>query len=222
MAALTIRLLVWNKVCAWRQRSGSDTRACSVDVMVACLESPWWLDSASCPKIYGMWWGLMNVICHSVNVNWVAVLLRGGGYTITLHAVIKLVWTFCIQRWWRHKNIVLAQSCAPMLSCQWWKHLFLYTIITSHSHVVGVGAPKHCYILSHWWWEPWNIFACDFFNDGPIFNPLTPFDFFSVSSAQSERAQEHRETQSNIVIQWNILFPSNMPQIYYPRLLFHS
>ena len=40
---------------------------------------------------------------------------RGGGDTLTLHSVIKLVWTFYTHTWWRLKNLVLS-SFTPLMS----------------------------------------------------------------------------------------------------------
>ena len=43
-------------------------------------------------------------ICHSMNITWVVVLIGGGGDTSKLHVLIRVVWTFCTQRWWAPKN----------------------------------------------------------------------------------------------------------------------
>ena len=45
-------------------------------------------------------------ICCYVNVGGVVILLGGGGNTLTLHNVIKVVLTFCGLAWWGHKNLV--------------------------------------------------------------------------------------------------------------------
>ena len=46
----------------------------------------------------------MNVIYHSVNVGRV-VMISGG--TVSQHAVIELILTFCTKRWWGPKLLVL-------------------------------------------------------------------------------------------------------------------
>ena len=49
---------------------------------------------------FGKVMGPMNSTCHFVNVDGLVVLLLHGGDTSTLDAVIKLVSTFCTQRFW--------------------------------------------------------------------------------------------------------------------------
>ena len=80
----------------------------------------WWLIRSTLTVCFGFfvqiflgrWWGPTNVICCSVNVDWVVVLLGGCGDTSNLLYVIELVWTLCIQQWWRHKNLVFLCLCA--------------------------------------------------------------------------------------------------------------
>ena len=46
-----------------------------------------------CPKVLGPCWGPINPVFHSVYVDGVVILLRGGGDTSTLHYVITFVST---------------------------------------------------------------------------------------------------------------------------------
>ena len=84
----------------------------------------WWLTESPlscwfrlfCSKILGMWWGFTNAICHSVNIDGVMVLLRGGGDTLTLNLAIKLVWPCCIQTWCGHRKHCFCIYRAPCIS----------------------------------------------------------------------------------------------------------
>ena len=44
-------------------------------------------------EISGSWWGPMNAFCCSVNVDWVVILLEGGGYTSKLRVIAELTHT---------------------------------------------------------------------------------------------------------------------------------
>ena len=63
----------------------------------------WWF----LPKILGPWWGPTKAIYCSVNADRVIILFAGGGDTWTEFCTIKLVWTFCTERWWGAKNLNL-------------------------------------------------------------------------------------------------------------------
>ena len=75
----------------------------------------WWF----LPKILGPWWGPTKVIYRSVNRDRVLILFAGGGDTWTQFCVIKLVWTFCTERWWGANNQIF-WSCKSVV------HINLY------------------------------------------------------------------------------------------------
>ena len=60
----------------------------------------WWF----LPKILGPWWGPTKVIYRSVNRDRVLIIFASGGDTWTQFCVIKLIWTFCTERWWGANN----------------------------------------------------------------------------------------------------------------------
>ena len=82
-----------------------------------------------CPKILGTWCALTNIINRYVftKVDELVTLLRGGGDISTLHAVIRLVGTFCTQRCRGRKNIIFAPSYILA-------HLYLHSCLQLHSH----------------------------------------------------------------------------------------
>ena len=78
-----------------------------------------------------------NAICCSVNVDRVVVLLGGGRDTPTLHAVIKLIWTFC------------SQFCAFMLSCALQSDpAFVPSLFTFHVTDGRDTSTRHPFILT--------------------------------------------------------------------------
>ena len=74
------------------------------------LESPQRLVWSFCPKILDPWWGHINAICRSVNIERVVNIPAGSGETSTLHYVIKVVSTFCDLSWWGHIKLSLHPS----------------------------------------------------------------------------------------------------------------
>ena len=66
------------------------------------------------PKILGPWWGPTKAIYRSVNTDRVIILFAGGGGTWTQFSVIKVVWTFCTERWWGAKNQIF-WSCKSVV-----------------------------------------------------------------------------------------------------------
>ena len=94
----------------------------------------------------------MNGICHFVNVYRVVVLLVGGGAISTLHVVIKLVRTFCTQRWWGPKNLVFTHCDTLVPSMVETLRVFLFVLRTFINPFHGT---TDTLVLDIWWCLPW-------------------------------------------------------------------
>ena len=82
------------------------------------------IDDGFCPKFWAPWWGPMKVIYRSVNRDRVLILFAGGGYTWTQFCVIKLVWTFCTERWWGANNQIF-WSCKSVVQINLYGEFFV-------------------------------------------------------------------------------------------------
>ena len=102
----------------------------------------------------------MNVICH---VDRAVVLLGGGGDMSTLHAVIKLVWTFCTQMWWGPKNLVFTHPH--------WRHSNLIHVVIE---IVWKSIPLSLHSISH-------SFTLMFFTTFTL-SPFCPFTLLVLCS----------------------------------------
>ena len=80
----------------------------------------WWF----LPKFLGPWWWPTKVIYHSVNRDRVLILFAGGGDTWTQFCVIKLVWTFCTERWWGANNQIF-WSCKSVVQINLYGEFFV-------------------------------------------------------------------------------------------------
>ena len=105
-----------------------------------------------------MWWGPTKTIYCWVKVDWVVILVGGGGDTWQVFCVIKLVWTFWTKRRWGAKNYNF--------------HSFS-RLATSLSHSLA-------HLLTHTtYWD-----SCNFLNNSLIFNFFYTVGILSVSSVQ--------------------------------------
>ena len=102
------------------------------------------------PKILGPWWGPTKAVSHSVNADTVIILFAGGGDTWTQFCIIKLVSTFCAERWWGANNENLWSG--KLVGQIHYTVIFFVRLLPHGKRTWGVDC-------SWRWWDTWPLFC---------------------------------------------------------------
>ena len=112
-----------------------------------------------CPQNFGNWWGPMNIIIHSMSIDEVVIILKGGGNSLN-HSIIFHNFNDHIAHglvWMQGGALTLGTLLLLLLENVFWTqflhHLTILFKWQSQLHSDGCHCCRHIYVQRATWWN---------------------------------------------------------------------